>query len=81
MGYLDETKKSNKITIRHTSNIGDTGTEIFYANFTVQELNADTVKAAQVDTWAKGYVNLSLDSYDDSKITSTNSVERIARGE
>lgn len=81
MGYMDETKKSNKMTVRHTDNIGDTGTEIFNVNFTVQELNSDTVKAAQVDTWAKGYVGLSVDTYDDSKITSTNSVERIARGE
>lgn len=76
-----ETKKSDKLTIKHTSNTADNNNEILNVSFTAQELANDSILAGGVDSFAKSLVNLSTDTYDDSIIKSVNSVERIARGE
>ena len=81
MAVFEETKKSNKLTIKHTSNTADNNNEILSVSFTAQDLANDSILAGGVDSFAKDLVNLSTDTYDDSIIKSVNSVERIARGE
>lgn len=81
MAVFEETKKSDKLTVKHTSNTADNNTEVFSVTFTAQDLAGDSVLAGGVDSFAKSLINLSTDTYDDSIIKSVNSIERIARGE
>lgn len=81
MAEFAETQKSDKLTVKHTTNLNDSNSETFNVNFTVQDINNDSILAGGVDSFAKALTNLSTDTYDDSVIKSVNSVERIARGE
>lgn len=68
----------NKMTIRHVNQMGTKATEIFKTTLTAA-LDSDT--AVAVDSWAKSFVALSTDTYQDTEIQSTQSInEKIVEG-
>lgn len=65
----------SKITIKHAEPVaGKINTEIFNSKLTIAEVKANTVTAAALDSWARGYVALSKDSYGDVEISEVLSI-------
>lgn len=66
----------NKLVVKHkdSSGSGKTNTENFYTTLNVG-LSSDT--AVAVDSWARGFVSLTSDTYEDVVISSTQSINEI----
>lgn len=66
----------SKLTVKHKDSSGKNNTEIFNTTLNV-DLSSDT--AVAVDSWARGFVSLTSDTYEDAVITSTESInDKIA---
>lgn len=66
----------SKLTVKHKDSSGKNNTEIFNTTLNV-DLSSDT--AIAVDSWARGFVSLTSDTYEDVVISSTQSInEKIA---
>ena len=66
----------SKLTVKHKDSNGKNNTEIFNTTLNV-DLSSDT--AIAVDSWARGFVSLTSDTYEDVVISSTQSInEKIA---
>lgn len=68
---------TSKLTVRHTTVTGAKNTEIFTCDPAIINVNIDSDTATAIDTWARGFVNLSTDTYQDSEIAQTQSVNEI----
>lgn len=66
-----------KLTIRHVDNLGKKNTEIFTCDPAKINANISSDTATAIDTWARGFVALSTDTYSDAEITQTQSVDEI----
>ena len=55
---------TSKLTVRHT-------------NVNGSKANIDSDTATAIDTWARAYVNISTDTYQDSEIQQNQSVNDI----
>ena len=66
-----------KLTIRHTSNLGVKGSEIFTCDPVKINANIDSDTAVAIDTWAKQFTALSTETYSDTEITETQSINEI----
>lgn len=75
MAFIGSAKKeSNNFTVYHSDAFGNKNNERFNFALKIDEVSSDT--AVALDSFARGFVNLSKDSYDDSKIfTSRNLIE------
>lgn len=63
-----------KLKIMHRDSDGKNNSETFYTTLTAN-LSSDT--AVAVDTWARAYVALSTDTYNDSQVIDTVSINEI----
>ena len=76
MAFIGSAKKeSNNFTVYHKDVFGtNTNSERFNFALKIDEISSDT--AVALDSFARGFVNLTKDTYDDSKIfTSRNLIE------
>lgn len=69
---------TSKLKITHKDSNGKTNSETFNTTLDTS-ISSDT--AVAVDTWAKAYCNLSTDNYNDTEITTTQSINEILAGE
>lgn len=70
---------TNRLTVRHVNQMGSKSNEVFRTTLTA-DLDSDT--AVAVDSWARQFVALSTDTYTDTEIESTQSInEKIMEGE
>ena len=72
---------STKLKVKHIDSTGKkVNTEIFNCSSAINtNISSDT--AIALDTWAKGFVSLSADSYDDCEITTTQSLNELVAQE
>lgn len=66
-----------KLTLRHVDSLGKKNSEIFTCDPAKINANISSDTAVAIDTWARGLVALSTDTYSDSEITQTQSVNEI----
>lgn len=66
-----------KMTIRHISNTAKKNTEIFNCDPSKINVNISSDTAVAIDTFARAFVNLSTDTYNDTEISQTQSVTEI----
>lgn len=64
----------SKLTVKHKDSSGKNNTENFYTTLNA-DLSSDT--AVAVDSWARGFVSLTSDTYDDVVISSSQSINEI----
>ena len=69
---------TSKLKIMHKDANGKTNSETFNTTLNTN-IGSDT--AVAINTWALAYCNLSTDTYDDTEITSTQSINEILAGE
>lgn len=67
---------TSKMVVRHKDSLGKNNSETFNTTLTVDSVS-DTAVAAAVDTWARSFVALSKDTYDDVSITESVSINEI----
>ena len=65
---------ATKMKISHADSAAKVNTEIFYTTLTT-DISSDT--AAAIDTWARAYCALSDDTYRDTEIIETVSINEI----
>lgn len=76
---LTPVRNSNKLTVLHKDPTGlKTNSEQFKFALSISEINSDT--AVALDTWARGFVALSKDTYSDCELKTTKCIESIAGG-
>ena len=68
---------SAKMTVRHIANTGKKNTEIFTCDPSKINVNISSETAVAIDTFARAFVNLSTDTYDDTEISQYQSVSEI----
>lgn len=68
----------NKLKISHKDGNSKTNSETFNTTLT-SDIDSDTALA--VDNWARSFVALSNDTYEDTEITSTQSINEILAGD
>lgn len=68
---------TSKLTVRHVDNLGKKNTEIFTCDPAKINANISSDTAVAIDTWARGFVALSNDTYSDSEITQIQSINEI----
>ena len=68
---------TSKLTVRHTNVNGSKATEVFTCDPAKINVNIDSDTATAIDTWARAYVNISTDTYQDSEIQQNQSVNDI----
>ncbi len=75
MAFIGSAKKeSNSFTVYHIDATGSKNNERFNFALKIDEISSDT--AVALDSFARGFVNLTKDTYDDSQIfTSRNLIE------
>ncbi len=66
-----------KLTVKHKDNLSKRSTEIFNANPNVISNSMSSDTAVALDTWAKGFVALSTDTYEDTEVSSTFSLNEF----
>ena len=69
---------TSKLKITHKDANGKTNSEVFNTTLTT---NVDSDTAIAINTWALAYCNLSTDNYNDTEITTTQSINEILAGE
>lgn len=79
--YMSSVKNSNKFTIKHiNSNATNMNKETFNFALDVNQVINDSDTAVALDTFARGFVALSKDSYNDCQIVTTKNLNSIAGG-
>ena len=68
---------TSKMTVRHTSNTTKKNTEIFNCDPSKINVNISSDTAVAIDTFARAFVNLSKDIYNDTEISQTQSINEI----
>lgn len=64
-----------KLKVMHVDATGKkTNSELFTTSLSV---NMSKLVATEVDTWARGFVGLTTDTYTDSEISETSSINEI----
>lgn len=67
---------NSKLTVKHVDSNNKQNTEVFNTTLDV-DMSSETALA--IDAWARQFVNLTTDTYNDTVITSTLSInEKIA---
>lgn len=68
---------SVKLTVYHRANDSKLSSEVFKGNPTVINSDMSSDTAVLLDTWAKGFTNLSTDTYEDTTINISYSLNEI----
>lgn len=68
---------TSKLTVRHTDALGKKNTEIFNCDPTKINVNIDSDTAVVIENWARSFVALSNDTYQDSEISQNQSIAEI----
>jgi len=68
---------TSKLTIRHTDVYGNKNTEIFTCDPAKINVSIDSDTATAIDTWARAFVNLTTETYQDCDISQVQSVNEI----
>ena len=71
-------KEANSLTVTHKSVSQASNSERF--NFALEISDIDATTAQQIDTFARAFVNLTTDTYDDTYIITAKNLETIAGG-
>lgn len=74
-----DTKNSNKFTIMHRDALTNVNSESFNFALTVEQCY-DTDTATALDNFARGYCNLTTDTYYDCKIKTVVNLDSLAGG-
>lgn len=68
---------TSKLTVRHTDANGNKATEIFICDPAIINVNIDSDTATAIDSWARGFVNLTTETYQNCDISQVQSVNEI----
>lgn len=77
MAIMSIPSEFTKLKVIHKDGRGDTNSETFNLNLSINDFQ-DSVTAAAFDSWARGFVNLTNDTYEDCTITEMRIIEKIA---
>lgn len=65
--------EGNYFTIYHSDTLGNTNNERFKFTIAIEDITRDT--AVALDAFARGFVNLTKDNYEDSKVFTSKNLD------